>query len=178
MSENEKKKRFTVQSPYAVYAEDNDLCSEKMDSGMTEEGEKPDAKTLLKSAMTAVALVLVFAAMALVFSCAGNMFAETPTVAVTGWSLSDDGSLTVETSVYDSYRYARSYKAEQEGDGLYVTFYQSAGCSRVPVEGDAEGTITLTPDSSVSVIYFRRENGYEPVLVKDDTTGEWKSAAE
>ena len=71
MSE-EKKKRFTVQSPYAVYAEDNDLCTEEMEKRSDEENIQPDKKQIIKSALTAVALCAVFALIALVFAGIGD----------------------------------------------------------------------------------------------------------
>jgi len=69
-----KKRRFTIQSPYADYAADNDLCSEMMEKN---EGDaKPDAKQLLKTALSAALTVLFFAGGTLacvsIFSCLGG----------------------------------------------------------------------------------------------------------
>ena len=65
------KKIFSVQSPYADYAADNDKVSEMMYES-EQEPVKPDAKTLLQTALTAVSLVLVFIGVALIFSLAGS----------------------------------------------------------------------------------------------------------
>ena len=64
------KKIFSVQSPYADYAADNDKVSQMMYE--SEEAPKPDAKTLLRTALTAVSMVLVFIGVALIFSLAGS----------------------------------------------------------------------------------------------------------
>ena len=93
------------------------MISGIIEEQVDDESKKPDLKAMLKSAMTAVWLVLIFVAIALMFSCVGSLFSVTPTVAATGYSVSADGEvLTIETMVYDSYRYAKAYKAEQEGD--------------------------------------------------------------
>ncbi len=73
-AEGKKKRRFTIQSPYADYAADNDLCSEMM--GKNEGDIKPDAKQLLKTALSALLTVLFFAGGTLacvsIFTCAGG----------------------------------------------------------------------------------------------------------
>ncbi len=71
MSEKEKKKLFTVQSPYADYAEDNDRISEQMESNAGEE-IKPDKQAIIRTVLTAVALVAVFAVMTLLVSAVGS----------------------------------------------------------------------------------------------------------
>lgn len=68
-----KKRRFTIQSPYADYAADNDMCSEMMEKNEPE--EKPDRKQLLKTGLTALFTVLMFylgtLACVSIFSCVG-----------------------------------------------------------------------------------------------------------
>ena len=61
-----KKKLFTVQSPYADYAADNDSVSEAMNGG--EEPVKPTKEQIISSALTAVGLVVIFVLIALFFS--------------------------------------------------------------------------------------------------------------
>jgi|GEM_PF-3752125 len=69
-----KKKKFTIQSPYADYAADNDLCTEMMEKD--ESDFKPDGKQLLKTALSAIFTVLMFAGGTLacvsIFSCVGG----------------------------------------------------------------------------------------------------------
>ncbi len=69
-----KRKRYIIQSPYSDYAEDNDLCSEMMNSG--EEAPPPDKKQLLKTALTALLTVLMFTVGTFmcvsIFSCVGG----------------------------------------------------------------------------------------------------------
>ena len=69
---SEKKKRFTVQSPYADYAADNDLCSEEMEKRAAEENIQPDKKQIIRSALTAAALVGMFALIGLIFAGIGS----------------------------------------------------------------------------------------------------------
>lgn len=72
MSEQKEKKRFTIQSPYADYAADNDLCTEEMEKNSSNENLPPDRKQIIKSALTAAGLVCIFALIGVVFSWAGT----------------------------------------------------------------------------------------------------------
>jgi len=55
-----KKKRFTVQSPYADYAADNDRVTEEMESRAEDDNFMPAPKDLLRTVLSALALVVIF----------------------------------------------------------------------------------------------------------------------
>ncbi len=65
------KKLFSVQSPYADYAADNDRVSEMMYE-TDAEPPKPTVKDLLRTVFSALLLVLVFMGVALMFSMAST----------------------------------------------------------------------------------------------------------
>ena len=65
------KKLFSVQSPYADYAADNDRVSEMMYDADAEP-PKPTAKDILRTVFSALLLVLVFIGVALMFSMAST----------------------------------------------------------------------------------------------------------
>ena len=67
-----KKKLFEVRSPYDVYADDNDRLTEEMNRMAADRQEKPDTAQLLRTALSAAALVGIFVLIGLAFAAASS----------------------------------------------------------------------------------------------------------
>lgn len=105
----------------------------------------------------------------------GTGFIERTDVALTEYSVSEDGkTLTFHAYVMSSMGYIRGYK--NNGGGVkphYLTFYSTFGGLNSSFGSTNEFILTL--DENDTEIYFgRTDGGYELVLYKDIETGEWK----
>ena len=88
-------------------------------------------------------------------------------------SVSEDGSkMTLYVGLVDSMGAIRTYKAKQDGDSLYITFYSTFGLNG---SVGAKNEFEIDIDPLCKYIYFYNGNeGYKLVLEKNSDTNEWQ----
>lgn len=105
---------------------------------------------------------------------AGSGFCQKNDVALSGYSLSADGSkLTFRTDVMSSVGFIRGFK--NNGGGVrphYLVFYSTFGGINSAWGAKNEFELDLS-DSDTEIYFNRGKGGYELVLQKDKETGEW-----
>lgn len=105
---------------------------------------------------------------------AGSGFCQNGNVALSGYSLSADGSkLTFRTDVMSSVGFIRGFK--NNGGGVrphYLVFYSTFGGINSAWGAKNEFELDLS-DSDTEIYFNRGKGGYELVLQKDKETGEW-----
>ncbi len=121
-----------------------------------------------KKALIAVVLIIVSI---IVLRFVTNGFTRRLDVIILDYSISQDESITIKTALAGSMGYIRDAKTEQNGNKLYVSFYQTFG----PLNSNfgAEDTYTIKPNSKCNEIYFQRDNDWVCVLNKDELSGQW-----
>ena len=89
------------------------------------------------------------------------------------YNVSEDGSImTINVGVASSMGYVRTLRVKEDGDNMYITFYQTYGInSRIGAENEFQ--IKLNP-SCKKIYFYRGDAGYDLVLQKDNETQEWK----
>lgn len=104
----------------------------------------------------------------------GTGFNKRTDVGLIDYSVSEDGTeLSFTASVTSSIGYIRGFK--DNGGGVkphYLTFYSTFGGLNSSLGAKSTFLLELAPEDTE--IYFNRpDKGYELVLVKDETTGQW-----
>ncbi len=89
------------------------------------------------------------------------------------WSDGKDNYITLKCSIPTSMGYIRDMKVDGGGvKSYYLSFYSTFGGINSSL--GAQDIFTLQCNNETE-IYFRRPNGgYELILVRDSTIGEWK----
>lgn len=95
-------------------------------------------------------------------------------VHLTGYALTADGQeITLTVGVMSSAGYVRDVAVhQQEGGKLYLDCYAAFGGINGSIGAKNEFTVPLEEDTELIALY-RADNGYEPVLEKDDA-GIWQ----
>lgn len=127
-------------------------------------------KSILISALIVIVLIILLIANHLI----GTGFLIRNDVVLLDYSVSEDGTeITLHTSILSSMGYTRGFK--DNGGGVkphYLTFYSTFGGLNSTLGAKDKHVLTL--DSQDDEIYFNRaDGGYELVLQKDKTSGEW-----
>nr|WP_246582760.1 hypothetical protein [Clostridium mobile] len=94
-------------------------------------------------------------------------------IMLTDYSISEDGNvMTLEVGVASSIGYIRTFKASEDGNKKYITFYSTYGLNS-NIGAKDEFQVELHP--SCDEIYFYRGNGeYKLKLQKNSGTNEWE----
>jgi len=83
----------------------------------------------------------------------------------------DGNTMTIKVGVSSSAGYIRKMKRTSGSMNYYLTFYKTFGINS---KIGAKNTFEIELDKNVDEIYFYRgNNGYQKVLQKNKTTGEW-----
>ncbi len=104
-----------------------------------------------------------------------NGFLKRTDVAILEYSVSQDKSITIQTTMTSSMGFIRDMSVEREDNKIFVSFYQTFG----PLNSDfgAENTYTIELDSECQEIYFERyiDGNVEWVCVlhKDQVSNQW-----
>lgn len=123
-------------------------------------------KKLAVSAIVVIALIALY--------CVGTGFMTREDVMLFDYSVTQDGTaITLKAQTATSMGYVRGYK--DGGGGVkphYLTFYSTFGGMNSAL--GATDTFVLEVEPNDTEIYFNRsDNGFELVLMKNETTGEW-----
>ena len=120
-------------------------------------------KKFLKKALI---VLLIFIVAELLIYLIGTGFIRNRFVAITDFSVSDDGTqMTLTVSVPASIGYVRKVKTHRNGAELCLDFYSAFGGMNGKIGAQSSYTVEL--DDSVSVIsVYRGDSGYEYVLVR------------
>ena len=118
--------------------------------------------------------LIAVAAVAVITFFVGTGFTENTNVHIISYSLSEDESqLDFTVGIMSSIGYVRGYK--DTGGGVrphYLVFYNTFG--GINSSFGAKNSFTLELGKDDAEIYFNRaEGGYELVLQKDESTGQW-----
>lgn len=110
--------------------------------------------------------LLIFIATELLIYLVGTGFIRNRYVAVTDYSVSENGQqMTLTVSVPASIGYVRKVKTHRNGAELCLDFYSAFGGMNGKIGARSSYTVEL--DDSVSVIsVYRGDSGYEYVLVR------------
>ncbi|MEL7650041.1 MAG: hypothetical protein AAGU76_18315 [Sedimentibacter sp.] len=117
----------------------------------------------------AVVVILLLTAIGFVFFITGGKRSD---IVLNNYNVSEDGSImTINVGVASSMGYVRTLKVKEDGDNMYITFYQTYGMnSRIGAKNEFQ--IDLNP-SCKGIYFYRGDDGYALVLQKDDETKEW-----
>ncbi len=127
-------------------------------------------KGLIISAIVVLVIVSIIA-----IHFVANGFAKRTDVVILEYSVSQDKSITMQTTLAGSMGFIRDMEVERKDNKLYVSFYQTFG----PLNSDfgAKDTYTIEIDSECTDIYFEKyiegNVEWDCVLHKDEVSGQW-----
>lgn len=119
-------------------------------------------------------LIIIFIIIALLVSCILATGGKRGDVMLRKeCSISEDGrKMTLYVGVASSMGYIRTYKAKQDSDTLYITFYSTFGLNS---SIGAKDKFEIDVDPLCQYVYFYSGNqGYKLVLEKNAETNEWQ----
>lgn len=104
----------------------------------------------------------------------GSGFVERSDVYLTDYAVSTDGNeMTLHVGMAGSMGYTRGFKKNLSAEKpYYMKFYSPFGGFNSSMGGKDEFVLKLYP-TTTKIFFYHGEQGYDLVLQKDQTTGEW-----
>lgn len=122
----------------------------------------------MKKRIVLATILTIIVALGLLLSTGGKMAG----VFLDDYSVSEDGKvMTLKVGVASSMGYVRTYKAKQDENKIYLTFYSTFGLNS---KISAKNTFQIDLNPSINEIYFYRGNtGYDLILNKNEEMTDW-----
>jgi hypothetical protein len=122
----------------------------------------------MKKRIVIVTILIIIVVLGLLLSTGGKMAG----IFLDDYSISEDGKVMIlKVGVASSMGYVRTYKAKQDENKIYLTFYSTFGLNS---KISAKNTFQINLNPSINEIYFYRgDTGYDLILKKNEETNNW-----
>lgn len=124
----------------------------------------------MKKKIKVIVILSLITVIGLLFLSTGGKITN---VMLNGYSMSkDDNVMTIKVGVASSIGYIRTFKASQDGNKKYITFYSTYGFNS-NIGAKKEFQVELQPSCN-EIYFYIGNNEYRLKLQKNSETNEWE----
>ncbi len=132
-----------------------------------------ELQNLIKKIIKTIIFIVIFVIALYLFYLIGTGFRKDVAIALDDYSVSEDGTqLHFKLGSWASIGYTRGFRDKEKTNVHYLTFYATFG--GINSRFGAKNEFILELDEDDTEIFFFTDKGYELVLQKNATTGEWE----